>query len=84
MDQDLRKKLHAIRERITKGFNECDSRERAIQSIQANLAVVQAGAEQSQEIAAAVPAIEAMAQSAIAEHRTAQALCGEQLADLVG
>lgn len=83
MDSELRKKLHAIRERITKAFNACDSADKAIVGVQANLAAVQAGAGQSETIANAVPILEAMANAKILEYETIKSSYNTQFSDIV-
>ena len=83
MNKELRTKLHAIRERITKSFNACDACDKAIEAIRGNLAAVEAGAEQSEVIAAAIPAIRAMAAAKIAEHEETKCCFDDQFGDVV-
>ena len=83
MNSELRTKLHAIRERITKAFNDCDRRTAAIAAMDANLATTVAAAAGNEAIAAAVPSLQALRDAKAVEHATAMAAYNTLFNDVV-
>ena len=71
MNTELRKKLHAIRERISKAFIDCDNRAKAIQAMDDNLSVVRASSTANPSLTPVLDVLQMLRDNAAVQHQTA-------------